>query len=194
MAVEPLPCPAESAGHRGAIEPQQYGDLRNIHPLIVVEREHLPLPGRQLPDPGLAQIPPQVAAHSRAVQRLALEMCDALAAHGVRLNRALLSAAALLHDIGKRQTKAFFDSHGNPSPTAHYYGHEFASAYESLFVKFPAAVPESERLRVAALIVWHMTPHFFTQEKTRARYERLLGKKMLDDLAVIERSDRGAQV
>ena len=59
MAVEPLPCPAESAGHRGAIEPQQYGDLRNIHPLIVVEREHLPLPGRQLPDPGLAQIPPQ---------------------------------------------------------------------------------------------------------------------------------------
>lgn len=29
----------------------------------------------------LAQIPPQVAAHSRAVQRLALEMCDALAAH-----------------------------------------------------------------------------------------------------------------
>lgn len=34
----------------------------------------------------LAQIPPQVAAHSRAVQRLALEMCDALAAHGVRLN------------------------------------------------------------------------------------------------------------
>ena len=47
----------------------------------------------------LAQVPPQVAAHSRAVQRLALEMCDALAAHGVRLNRALLSAAALLHDI-----------------------------------------------------------------------------------------------
>ena len=111
-----------------------------------------------------------------------------------RPDDAALQLAALLHDIGKRQTKAFFDSHGNPSPTAHYYGHEFASAYESLFVKFPAAVPESERLRVAALIVWHMTPHFFTQEKTRARYERLLGKKMLDDLAVIERSDRGAQV
>ena len=102
-----------------------------------------------------------------------------------RPDDAVLQLAALLHDIGKRQTKAFFDSHGNPSPTAHYYGHEFASAYESLFVKFPAAVPESERLRVAALIVWHMTPHFFTQEKTRARYERLLGKKMLDDLAAM---------
>ena len=45
--------------------------------------------------------------------------------------------AALLHDIGKRQTKGVFDSHGNPSPTAHYYRHEFASAYESLFVEIP---------------------------------------------------------
>lgn len=56
----------------------------------------------------LTQIPPQVAAHSRAVQRLALEMCDALAAHGVRLNRALLSAAALLHDICRTEPNHAF--------------------------------------------------------------------------------------
>ena len=56
----------------------------------------------------LAQIPPQVAAHSRAVQRLALEMCDALAAHGVRLNRSLLSAAALLHDICRTEPNHAF--------------------------------------------------------------------------------------
>ena len=56
----------------------------------------------------LAQVPPQVAAHSRAVQRLALEMCDALAAHGVRLNRALLSAAALLHDICRTEPNHAF--------------------------------------------------------------------------------------
>lgn len=56
----------------------------------------------------LAQVPPQVAAHSRAVQRLALEMCDALAAHGVRLNRALLSASALLHDICRTEPNHAF--------------------------------------------------------------------------------------
>ena len=56
----------------------------------------------------LAQVPPQVAEHSRAVQRLALEMCDTLAEHGVRLNRALLSAAALLHDICRTEPNHAF--------------------------------------------------------------------------------------
>jgi hypothetical protein len=101
--------------------------------------------------------------------------------------------AALLHDIGKAGTKAFVDSHGRPSATAHYYGHEFASAYESLFVRFPAAVPERERLRVSALIVWHMMPFHFSNEKTRARYLRLWGEQFFDDMAVIERADQAAQ-
>lgn len=101
--------------------------------------------------------------------------------------------ASLLHDIGKAKTKAFLDSHGNPSETAHYYGHELASAYECLFVAFPSAVPESERLRVSALVAWHMMPHHFTNEKTRARYRRLWGEEFLRDMLVIERSDRGAQ-
>lgn len=101
--------------------------------------------------------------------------------------------AALLHDIGKAQTKSFTDSHGNPSSTAHYYGHELASAYESLFVAFPRAVPETERLRVSAMIAWHMTPFHFTNEKTRSRYLRLWGEEFLRDMLIIERSDREAQ-
>ena len=103
--------------------------------------------------------------------------------------------ASLLHDIGKAQTKAFVDSHGQPSNTAHYYGHEFASAYESLFVRFPKAVEEKHRLRVSALIVWHMMPHHFIgNEKTRARYERLWGRQFLEDMLIIERADREAQL
>lgn len=102
--------------------------------------------------------------------------------------------ASLLHDIGKAETKSFLDSKGRPSQTAHYYGHEFASAYESLFLRFPTAVDESERLRVSALIVWHMMPHHFAaNEKTRARYERLWGRDFLEDMLIIERADREAQ-
>ena len=102
--------------------------------------------------------------------------------------------AALLHDIGKAQTKAFVNSHGQPSPTAHYYGHEFASAYESLFVRFPNAVEERQRLRISALIVWHMMPHHFIgNDKTRARYERLWGADFMRDVLLIEQCDREAQ-
>ena len=102
--------------------------------------------------------------------------------------------AALLHDIGKAQTKAFVNSHGKPTETAHYYGHEFASAYESLFVRFPNAVEERQRLRISALISWHMMPHHFIgNEKTRARYERLWGAEFMRDVLIIERSDREAQ-
>ena len=103
--------------------------------------------------------------------------------------------ASLLHDVGKAKTKAFLNSRGEPSETAHYYGHEFASAYESLFVRFPKAVGEEHRLRIAALIVWHMMPHHFAgNDKTRARYERLWGKDFLEDMLIIERSDREAQL
>lgn len=103
--------------------------------------------------------------------------------------------AALLHDIGKAKTKSFTDSKGNPSPTAHYYNHEYASSYESLFVRFPKAVEERHRLRICALIAGHMKPHhFISNEKTRARYERLWGREFLEDMLVIERADREAQL
>lgn len=103
--------------------------------------------------------------------------------------------ASLLHDIGKAKTKAFLNSKGEKSETAHYYGHEFASAYESLFVRFPKAVEDKHRLRVSALIVWHMMPHHFVgNEKTRARYERLWGAEFMRDMLIIERSDREAQL
>ena len=107
---------------------------------------------------------------------------------------AALWCASLLHDIGKAKTKAFVDSKGNPSATAHYYGHEFASAYESLFVKLPKAIREEERLRIGALISWHMMPHHFIgSEKTRERYLRLWGEDFMNDVLIIEQADRGAQ-
>lgn len=98
--------------------------------------------------------------------------------------------AALLHDIGKAQTKAFLDSHGQPSPSAHFYGHEHVSAYESLFVRFPAAVPERERLRVSALAAWHMQPASFGSERTRERYLRLWGEDFFRDVMAVAWSDR----
>lgn len=122
--------------------------------------------------------------------------------HGALTARALarerpddpaLWLAGLLHDVGKARTKAFLDSHGRPSPTAHFYGHECASAYEILFLRFPAAVPESERLRVSAMAAWHMVPYFFQNEHTRARYLRLWGERFLRDMEALDHADRASQ-
>ena len=46
-------------------------------------------------------LPEPIGAHCRAVQALALRMADALAENGVLLERGLLSAAALLHDVAR---------------------------------------------------------------------------------------------
>ena len=95
--------------------------------------------------------------------------------------------------MAKARTKAFRDSHGLPSPTAHFYGHECASAYAILFLRFPACVPEGERLRVSAMAAWHMVPFFFSNEHTRARYLRLWGEDFLRDMEALDRADRAAQ-
>lgn len=140
---------------------------------------------------GLVFIPQDNPFHTHSIGMHCL-----LAAKNAALSKpddAALWLAALLHDIGKAKTKAFLDNHGRPSATAHYYNHEFASAYESLFVRFPDSVAHHQRLRVSALIAWHMLPHFFTNERTRNRYLRLWGQEFFDDVRLLEAADKNAQ-
>lgn len=140
---------------------------------------------------GLVFIPQNNPFHAHSIGMHCL-----IAAKNVALSKPddiALWLAALLHDIGKAKTKAFLDNHGRPTATAHYYNHEFASAYESLFVRLPDQVTQRQRLRVSALIVWHMLPHFFTNERTKNRYLRLWGQAFFDDVRLLEAADKSAQ-
>ncbi len=171
--------------------PQPYEGFDEVQVVYPGRRDALELDELFFGRAGLMFLPQDTPFHDHSVGM----HCVRAAREAARLKPQdpALWLAALLHDIGKAQTKAFVDSHGRPSQRAHYYGHEFASAYESLFVRFPKAVSERERLRVSALIVWHMMPFHFTSERTRNRYLRLWGQDFFDDMAVIERADQAAQ-
>lgn len=72
----------------------------------------------------------------------------------------IIQMATFFHDIGKPFTKTFFDSKGNPSEVAHYYGHEHVSAYMYLFTCKASCLKDdynlNKELLVADLIALHM--------------------------------------
>lgn len=67
--------------------------------------------------------------------------------------------AALLHDIGKKFTKEYKDSNGNPTDVAHYYQHHLVSAYDA--IKYLNNFSTNDMLEILALIQWHMFPYFW---------------------------------
>lgn len=56
-------------------------------------------------------MPDHIQAHSRLVCRVALKLTDALIAAGVPLNRSLVTASALLHDITKPRSFTTGENH-----------------------------------------------------------------------------------
>lgn len=103
-----------------------------------------------------------------------------------------VKTAALLHDIGKPFTKTFVDCRGNTSNVAHYYDHQYISAYNSLFYDASAV----DHVYVANLIQWHMRPFEFERPgvsaKATDKVKRLLGDKMFSDLMELHRADVAA--
>ena len=65
-AVQPLPCPPQTAGHGGFVDPQPPGDLGDGQLLLKLHVYHLPLAGRQLRH-GVRQTPPQTAQAAAVV-------------------------------------------------------------------------------------------------------------------------------
>ena len=98
--------------------------------------------------------------------------------------------AALLHDVGKCFTKTFTNSKGEITDVAHYYGHERAGCYESLFYKSAA-----DSLYIAVLIRWHMQPYFWEKdnnEKLNNKYRKLWGERLYADIIILHEADKQA--
>ncbi|KNY25192.1 AAA family ATPase [Pseudobacteroides cellulosolvens] len=102
-----------------------------------------------------------------------------------------LVTAALLHDIGKKFTKAFSDLKGNPTSEAHYYGHQHVSAYLSLF--YLRHLPIEKVLEITNYIQWHMRPFDLHSGKSKLKATRLLGKDFYDNLLLLHEADTKAK-
>ena len=105
--------------------------------------------------------------------------------------------AAWYHDIGKLYTKRFENSRGEPTETAHFYGHENYSAYMYLCEKAGGSSPGGsieDTLYIANLINWHMKP-LNSWQHSPAREEKdrkLVGEAMYGDIMCLNQADRYA--
>lgn len=103
----------------------------------------------------------------------------------------VLEIAALMHDIGKKFTKKFEDSKGNPTDEAHFYGHQNVSAYMSLF--YLKNMSKEKLLEVTKYIQWHMHPLNISMEKARRRTINLLGDEFYKNLMLLHEADNYAK-
>ncbi len=111
--------------------------------------------------------------------------------------REILRIAAEYHDIGKVITKDYHKSNGEPSETAHYYGHENAGAYIMLSeYSGVATLPQTRIYQIAKLINFHMKVSFSWKDNPYSK-ATLEGKKYFTgrELAMLEllgEADRNA--
>lgn len=114
-----------------------------------------------------------------------------------RPNDFWLLIAGLLHDIGKIDTKTPLNCRGEKDGEYHYYNHNCAGAYTSMFVLsniekvWGKACPMSY---VTNLIFYHMHPYLAWKQSERAkeRDKKLLGDKMFDDIMLLHEADVSA--
>lgn len=97
----------------------------------------------------------------------------------------ILFEAGLLHDIGKKFTKSFLNSKREMSSVAHYYNHEYVSAYDSLFYESES----NDKILRAVYIMLHMYPFSFKTEKVINKYKKLWGDDLFNNVMKLHEAD-----
>lgn len=114
----------------------------------------------------------------------------------------LVYEAARLHDCAKPFCATYYNTKGEKTSDCHYYGHENASAYDSLFILKDSNdyflessedyFEDTDILYICSLINLHMKPYTWKEEKTKEKYKKLLGEKMYEDLMNLHYCDVNA--
>ena len=107
-----------------------------------------------------------------------------------------LNLAILMHDCGKPDTKAFLNSKGEPSSTAHYYQHHCIGSYKALFYlkEIHPNWTDEDILYISLLINLHMRPFLVWRESEQAKEKdvMLFGNKIINDVSILHECDVAA--
>lgn len=107
----------------------------------------------------------------------------------------VLSMAIFMHDCGKPFTKAFIDSHGNPTESAHFYQHHLVGSYLSLFyLKELKHFTDDEILHISLLIGLHMQPFLSwdKSDKAKEKDRRLFDNDVIEQVEILHECDLAA--
>lgn len=102
--------------------------------------------------------------------------------------------AALLHDIGKIETKSYLNAKGENDGECHYYQHHCVSAYNSMFYFHYYNFPTWQIIYISNLIYYHMHPYMSwkSSEKAKMKDWMLLGDEMFNDILLLHEADVAA--
>lgn len=103
----------------------------------------------------------------------------------------ILMRAAMYHDVGKEITKTYLNAKGEETEVAHYYGHEYVSAYMYLLYENELDIENNldDILYVADLIGLHMRLHYIGEGKGLDKIKQMVGEKEFEDLTILNEAD-----
>lgn len=106
-----------------------------------------------------------------------------------------VSMAALLHDIGKVDTKSRLNAKGEDDGNCHYYQHHCVGAYNSIFYTCNLGMSNFNILWISNLIYYHMHPYMEWKEKNvglKWCKSGRISQPMYDRVMIIHMADKKA--
>lgn len=104
-------------------------------------------------------------------------------------NKPELYGAALFHDIGKGFCKTFYNTKGEKTKEAHYYGHQNFGAYLSMFI-LQSKMNINERWTRAVIIQYHMEPYI--RQNGLEKFYNWIGEDFSKSIKIIHLADEVA--
>ena len=110
-------------------------------------------------------------------------------------DHSILFLAALLHDVGKLETKTSVNRKGENDGNCHYYDHHNVGAYDSMFYLYHIyLLTEQEILYISNMIYYHMHPFRQWKDMKKSRLDKVIESlgDLYENVLILHEADRYA--